>query len=360
MTRFRRGLVIGKFSPLHRGHEALIRSAQKACDEVIIISYSKPEFAGCEAGMRAMWLAELFPTTRRLVVTDQFLREHTCGNGQFTAVPKNDAPDAVHREFCGFLCETYFGGPVDAVFTSEDYGDGFAEHLTQRFRARRPHTATVEHVCVDPRRVGVPVSGSLIRTDIHAHRSRLSPYVYGSFVQRICLLGGESSGKSALAEALAERLETAFVPEYGRELWTAKAGRLVYEDMLEIARRQIDREQSAAQRSHRYLVCDTSPLTTLFYSLEMFGQADTALEAMALRPYDSYVLCAPDFEFVQDGTRRDAAFRQRQHAWYLEQLNHRGARYLLAEGSLQARVERIVVYLEIPQSLRVSQRIESP
>jgi HTH-type transcriptional regulator, transcriptional repressor of NAD biosynthesis genes len=115
---------------------------------VIIISYSKPEFAGCEASMQALWLAELFPTTRRLVVTDQFLRERTGGQGQFIAVPANDAPDAVLREFCGFLCETYLGSEVEAVFTSEDYGDGFAEHLTRRFRARRPHAATVEHVCV--------------------------------------------------------------------------------------------------------------------------------------------------------------------------------------------------------------------
>jgi HTH-type transcriptional regulator, transcriptional repressor of NAD biosynthesis genes len=345
MARFKRGLVVGKFSPLHRGHEALIRCAQEACDEVIIISYSKPEFAGCEASTRALWLAELFATTRRLLVTDQFLREPTCGQGQFTAVPENDAPDAVHREFCGFLCETYFGGQADAVFTSEDYGDGFAEHLTRRLRARSPQAATVAHVCVDRQRANVPVSGSLIRTDIHAHRNWVSPFVYARFVQRICLLGGESSGKSTLAEALAERLETAFVPEYGRELWTAKKGLLAYDDMVDIARRQIEREHSAAQRSHRYLVCDTSALTTLFYSLDMFGQAHTALEEMALRPYDFYVLCAPDFEFVQDGTRRDSAFRQRQHAWYLEQLNHRGVRHLLAEGSLGARVERIVEYL---------------
>jgi HTH-type transcriptional repressor of NAD biosynthesis genes len=348
VRRFRRGLVVGKFSPLHRGHEALIRRAQDSCDELIIISYSKPEFAGCEASRREQWLAEIYPNARRLVVTDDFLHQHIRGNAEFTAMPSNDAPEATHRDFCAFLLEAFTGADVDAVFTSEDYGAGFANHLTERFRARYQRSAPVEHVSADRDRVRVPISGSQIRTDIHAHRSWLSPCVYAGFVQRICTLGGESSGKSVLARALAERFETAFVPEYGRELWIAKAGQLVYEDMLQIAARQIEQEQSAARVAARYLFCDTSPLTTLFYSLDMFGRADAALEGLTRRSYDLHVLCAPDFEFVQDGTRRDAEFRLRQHHWYLEQLEHLGARYLLAQGPLPARVDQIARRLDHP------------
>jgi NadR type nicotinamide-nucleotide adenylyltransferase len=343
--RFRRGLVVGKFSPLHRGHEALIRGAQDSCDDLTIISYSKPEFAGCEASRREQWLAELYPSARRLVVTDDFLREHTRPNAEFTAVPANNAPDAIHRDFCAFLLETFAQTDVDAVFTSEDYGAGFADHLTERLRSRRQHATSVEHVSVDPDRSMIPVSGSQIRTDVHAHRNWLSPCVYAGFVQRICILGGESSGKSVLAQALAQRFNTAFVPEYGRELWTAKEGRLVYDDMLEIARCQIEREQSTARNAARYLFCDTSPLTTLFYSLDMFCRADVALERLALVSYDLHVLCAPDFEFVQDGTRRDAEFRLRQHHWYLEQLGRIGVHYLLAQGPVQTRVDQIAARL---------------
>lgn len=345
MRRFKRGLVIGKFSPLHRGHEALIRRALDSCDEVIVISYSKPEHTGCEAARRERWLAELFPTTRRLVLTDEYLREHGQESDEFRSVPHNDAPDTVHREFCAFLCDAHLGTTVDAVFTSEDYGTGFAEHLTRSFRARRGHALPVEHICVDRDRVGFPVSGSLVRADVHAHRSWLSPGVYASFVKRVCVLGGESSGKSTLAQALAEHFQTAFVPEYARELWMAKDGKLVYEDLLEIAVRQIDCEDVAALRADRYLFCDTSPLTTLFYSEDMFGRADAALKKLALRPYDYYVLCSPDFEFVQDGTRRDAGFRERQHTWYMEQLSRRGLRYLLAEGSIRERITQIARYL---------------
>jgi nicotinamide riboside kinase len=38
-------------------------------------------------------------------------------------------------------------------------------------------------------------------------------------VRRIALLGGESSGKTTLARALAQSLGTSWVPEYGRQRW---------------------------------------------------------------------------------------------------------------------------------------------
>lgn len=347
MARFKRGLVVGKFSPLHRGHEALIRLAQASCEEAFVISYSRPEFPGCEASLRDTWLAECFPQVHRLVVTDAVLRSRTSGEDEFTSVPPNDAPGPVHRDFCAFLCETHFRSQVDAVFTSEDYGSGFAEHLTRRWRAKDRDAAAVAHVSLDRDRVTVPISASRIRADVHTHRDWLSPCVYASFVRRVCILGGESSGKSVLASALADRLSTAYVPEYGRELWMEKAGQLVYDDMLRIALRQIELEEAAARRAYRYLFCDTSPLTTLFYGLEMFGRTDTTLEALALKPYDFHVLCAPDFEFVQDGTRRDAEFRQRQHAWYVNQLGRLGVRYCLAEGPLEARVDQVAAQLAV-------------
>jgi NadR type nicotinamide-nucleotide adenylyltransferase len=176
---------------------------------------------------------------------------------------------------------------------------------------------------------------------VHRHREWLPPEVYASFVRRVCLLGGESSGKSVLAPALAGRLGTQFVPEYGRDLWTRKKGVLELDDLLSIATTQVALEEAAARQANAVIFCDTSPLTTLFYSLDLFGRADPALEALAERRYDQYVLCAPDFPFVQDGTRRDEDFRRRQHDWYLQQLNQRGIDYVLATGPIEARIAQL-------------------
>jgi HTH-type transcriptional repressor of NAD biosynthesis genes len=316
--RFRRGLVVGKFCPLHRGHMVLIDAALAACDEVLILSWTNPEFDGCGPDVRAGWLHALYPGVRALVVAH--------------GMPANDAPDAVQRHFTGWLCREKLGTTVDAVFTSEDYGDGLALALTAYFGA------PVTHVSVDQARAAVPISGTAIRADPHAQRHYLDPRVYASFVRRVAILGGESSGKTTLARALALELATVWAPEYGRQLWERQGGVLGFGDMLHIGRQQCAREQALAQQAYRWLVCDTSPLVTAFYSEALFGAVDPALQQLSQRPYAVTFVCAPAFPFVQDGTRQDAAFRQRQHAWYLAELARRGVAYTLLEGAVGARV----------------------
>jgi len=323
--RYRRGLVVGKFCPLHLGHMLVIDAAIAACDEVVVISYTNPGFDGCGKAVREGWLAQLYPQVRSVVLD--------------AGLPHNDAPDAVHRAFVGWVCATQLGTDVDAVFTSEDYGDGFALALASCFG--KP----VVHVCVDRARARVPVSGTAIRTDPHAWRAFLDPRVYARFVKRVGILGGESSGKTTLAVALSARLETAWVPEYGRELWIERSGELAFEDLRHIADVQVAREERIAQQAVRWLVCDTTPLTTLCYSQLMFGVADPALLALAGRRYDVLFLCAPDFRFVQDGTRRDTEFRMRQHDLYRKVLDEKQIAYTTLAGSVDQRVQQALTIL---------------
>jgi NadR type nicotinamide-nucleotide adenylyltransferase len=345
--RFQRGLVIGKFSPLHRGHEYIIRQALAACEEVLLISYSKPEMTGCAAVKREAWIAALFPGIRHLAVTDERLIEWARG-GWSQGVPANDADETTQRRFCGFLCQKVLGTTVDAVFTSEDYGGGFANELTRYFREEDAAANAVEHVLVDRARLHAPISGSMIRQNVHEQREWLSPIVYASFVQRICLLGGESSGKSTLAVALAAAFSTRHVAEYGREMWEQKAGALEYDDLLHIAKTQVQREEDTAGKSNRFLFCDTSPLTTLFYSRHLFGKADLALEKLAESTYDLTLLCAPDFPFVQDGTRQPDSFRIFQHEWYLRELSTRQIPYHVVTGPIAQRIAQVREWLLAP------------
>lgn len=338
--RFRRGLVVGKFCPLHVGHELLIGQAHMQCDELMLISYTKPGFPGYGSDLRERWLKARFPSTPIYVIDDARLALLCQVHGVPTrSLPFDEERDDVHRQFVAWLLADVLGKTVDAVFTSEDYGDGFAAVLAAHFGSG------VEHVCIDKARRAVSISGTQIRSSPRGHRSYMSAEVFASFIPRACLLGGESTGKSTLAESLALALQTAWAPEYGRELWESRQGKLTLEDMVHIGRTQVAREDALAKDANEVLICDTTPLTTAFYSRELFGVVEEELQQLAYRPYQITFLCAPDFDFVQDGTRRDNAFRLHQHQWYLEQLNAMGIAHHQLRGSQQKRLAFAASYI---------------
>lgn len=190
-------------------------------------------------------------------------------------------------------------------------------------------------------------------------------------VRRLCLLGGESAGKTTLALALAERLRAPFVAEYGRELWLRIGGTFDEALLLEVAREQVRREEAAVAQASAsaatseaaasaaptattsaatpspgaqpaWVVCDTSALTTLVYSLLDHGQARPELHTLAQRPYDLTVLCTLDFAFVQDGARRDAGFSARQQALTVQLLREFALPWVEVSGSVEQRVDAVL------------------
>ncbi|MEC4337788.1 AAA family ATPase [Stenotrophomonas pavanii] len=334
--RVARGLVVGKFCPLHLGHERLIEFASTRCQQLLVIGWSQPGFPGYSAVRRERWLRARFPQATVAVLDDVRLAALCVQRGAAVrTLPQDSDDEHVQREFTAWLCLSLFGGPVQAVYTGEDYGDGFAQALAMHFDAPVRHERLERTLDVGQ------ASGTQLRADPHAHRRSLSAEVYEDYVQRVAFIGGESSGKTTLARVMAERLQTAWVPEYGRTLWEQQGGDLVPDDLLRIAMTQPQHEEEAVRRAHRWLFCDTTPLVTLGYSGWMFGTAPEALRQAAMRPYDLLFVCAPDIPFDQDGTRVGAAFRAQQHAWYVRELQARGVDYVLLEGDLETRIARV-------------------
>ena len=339
-ARFPLGLVVGKFAPLHLGHEFLVERAAAACEQLLIVSYTAPEFQRCAVETRRAWMAARWPDHDAFAIDDEWLAS-ACAARELPlrTIPPNDADDATQQQFLAWLLRDVLGRRPDAMFCSEAYGPPCAAVLSRELG--HPVAAVV----VDQARAAVPISATRLRADAGAQARWLAPEVLASFVPRIVLLGGESTGKTTLARALAERLGTAWVPEYGRELWGRQGGVLTPDDLRAIGREQVRREDATAPLAQGVLLCDTSPLTTWGYSDWMFGQPDPVLEALARRRYDGVVLCAPDFPFVQDGTRQPSGFRDRQHAWYLQHVRELDAPVLQVEGVLAHRVSAVIDWL---------------
>ena len=163
----------------------------------------------------------------------------------------------------------------------------------------------------------------------------------------IAVLGAESTGKTTLAEALAQRLgvetglRATWVGEWLRN-WCDLHGRTpAQHEQAGIAREQHARIDAAAA-AHDIVVCDTTALTTAVYSRLIFGDRSLEAQALALhRRIDITLLTALDLPWVADGHQRDGEHvRAPVDAALRELLAAGGLPWALVSGQGSRRLER--------------------
>jgi NadR type nicotinamide-nucleotide adenylyltransferase len=316
MADFKRGLVIGKFYPPHRGHKFLIDTASAACDEVTVIVCWKPT-EKISGERRAEWLRRIHPTVNVKVIEDKTLADDDSeGWAKFTV------------DFLGYV--------PDAVFTSESYGYPYAAFMGSK------------HVQVDKARVNVPISATEIRKNSLASLRFLEPCVRAQFSHRVCVIGAESTGTTTLARALAEHYKTVWVPEFGRiySEGKLKAGSEAYwrsDEFLFIAQQQAAMEDELAGCSNGLVICDTDPFATSVWHERYMGGSLPALDAFAAaRPYDLYIVTGDEIPFEQDGTRDGEHIRHDMHKRFIEKLTQFGKPFIVVKGTREERMMQAV------------------
>ena len=166
------------------------------------------------------------------------------------------------------------------------------------------------------------------------HWDALVPAARAYFVRRVRIVGPESTGKTTLAEALAARFDTVYVPEAARDLYARKGFQFDYDDVAEVAWAQLEAEEAAAHEANRVLLCDTDALTTLVYARHYFGQVPRLLERLAEeRQYDLTLLCHPDLPWQADPVRDSAEARVPLFDAFRQELGRRGVRYVDVLGT---------------------------
>lgn len=131
--------------------------------------------------------------------------------------------------------------------------------------------------------------------------------------KRILILGPESTGKSTLAEKLAEHYSEPWVPEVAREYLELLDRPYGYDDLLQIGRRQLQLEDEKAVEAKNYLFCDTDLRVIQVWSRHRFGKVDPwVLEEITRRTYDLILLCAPDLPWQEDPLREHPELEMRQ------------------------------------------------
>ena len=140
-------------------------------------------------------------------------------------------------------------------------------------------------------------------------------------MKRISVTGPESSGKSLLAEALAEALNTAYVPEYAREYLENLDREYTEADLVKIAMQQCQAEDVAALSKPEYLICDTDMLVMKIWSEVKYGRVHPfILDQYRRRKYDLVLLMSPDLLWIEDPLREHPEKREELFEMYKSNL----------------------------------------
>jgi HTH-type transcriptional repressor of NAD biosynthesis genes len=311
----KRGLVIGKFLPIHHGHIALIDFAISQCDE-LIVSMSYTDQDPIPAELRFSWIKEVFkdrPKIKPAMIKDDFDNEQL------------DLPTRTAK-WSEVIRRTY--PPIDILFSSEEYGETFARNLG------------IVHRSFDPERKIYPVSATLIRKNPMNYWDFIPPAVRPYFVKKICIYGPESTGKSTLALRLATRYKTEFVPEVAREFITTND--FTVEDIIAIAQAHYQRIRQKLKTANKILICDTDVITTQIYCRHYLNIVpDILYDIETMVKYDKYFLMDIDVPWFADGLRDLGHQREKMMNVFRNELIQRGIQFINVRGDYAQREEMI-------------------
>ena len=168
-------------------------------------------------------------------------------------------------------------------------------------------------------------------------------------MKKIVVIGPESTGKSTLCLQLAEHYKTLWCPEYAREYLEKNGRDYDYDNLLTIAKGQIDLEvkyiSSTSNIEHRtsnILFIDTDMYVMKVWCEFAFGKCHSwILNQIATRKYDLYLLCNVDLPWIKDDLREypDKGTRNKLYHFYKDIMVNQPVSWIDISGNYDERLQ---------------------
>ena len=316
----KKGLIIGKFYPLHVGHLELIKFGQSHCDELtILICVSDTETISGD--IRENWIKQSFIGASQLKIIVLNYDETDLPN---TSVSSKE----VSKIWALYIQENFV--TFDLIFSSENYGYFLAEELN------------CKHIEFDINRTKNKISASQIKQDVFKNWNFIAPSAKSFFVKKICLYGTESTGKSTLTEKLANYYKTNFVPEMAREI-IETTEEVEEKHLYQIAEVHARKINESIKTSNKLLFVDTDVNITRSYGRFLFNE-ELIIEDWieSANKFDLYLFLDKNAPYIQDGTRLNKIKRDQLNNFHKKELENRNIPYELVTGNWNERFNKSI------------------
>jgi HTH-type transcriptional regulator, transcriptional repressor of NAD biosynthesis genes len=322
--RKKTGLTLGKYAPLHKGHQYVFETALEEVDELIVLIYDT-DVVDIPLQIRSNWIKRLYP---QLEVIE-------CWGG-----PQGYSSDRQFEiEQENHIIEKLNGKSISHFYSSEFYGG----HVSKALNAidRR----------VDKDRQHININATKIRSNPLKYKEFIPDIVYHDLITKIVFLGAMSTGKSTLTEVLAKKYNTTFAAEYGREYWTEHEidRRIEFHEFDIITKIHIEKENDALLKANKYLFVDTNAITTYMYCMDYHNKPTKYLKQTALENYtryDLFFLCSDDIPYDDTWDRSGPQKREIFQKQIISDLIERRIPFITLEGDLNKRIETVSNVLE--------------
>ena len=151
---------------------------------------------------------------------------------------------------------------------------------------------------------------------------------------KIIVTGPESSGKTTLCKALSEHYNLPFTKEFARVYLTDLGKNYLQEDLLEIAKGQLENEQ-LINNNQQISLHDTDLITLKIWSDYKYGNCTNwILEQIKKQKVENrfYLLCKPDLKWDYDPLRENPTNRNVLLEIYKQELEILGHKFFMIKG----------------------------
>jgi len=282
----KRGLILGKFYPLHNGHLSLFEYGANKCDELYLL-VCKEESEKIPLQTRVQWVKES---------VNRYLSNYNIKIISFEYNDK-DLPSTSESSYdISLLWSKIIKEKIpdlDIIIGSEKYVEYLSEILG------------IEYSIYDINRTIVNISATKIRNDLFKNFKYLPYDVRKTYTKKIIILGSESTGKSTLTKLLAQYYNTEYVPEVARDLIPSSEN-YTSDDLINVVKAHSDLIEKTIPKNNPLLFIDTDIHITQSYNKFKYNDylfVPNSDFHFSVQKGDLYIYLDNNTPFIQDGTR---------------------------------------------------------